>query len=92
MKSSSINAAVSGMIEAGLELDSKKAKEEIFKIYENKGYEYQEVLTEFVKALCGDVDYKILAGGIVEYKRAKEKSLKLYPDVTKTLITLSPFV
>ena len=89
MKSSSINAAVNGMIEAGLELDSKKAKEEIFKIYENKGYEYQDVLTEFVKAHCGDVDYKILAGGIVEYKRAKEKSLKLYPDVTKTLITLS---
>jgi len=89
MKSSSINAAVNGMIEAGLELDSKKAKEEIFKIYENKGYEYQDVLTEFVKTHCGNVDYKILAGGIVEYKRAKEKSLKLYPDVAKTLITLS---
>ena len=89
MKSSSINAAVNGMIESGLELNSEKAKEEIFKIYENKGYEYQDVLTEFVKAHCGNVDYKILAGGIVEYKRAKEKSLKLYPDVTKTLITIS---
>jgi len=89
MKSSSINAAINGMIESGLKLDPDKAREEIFKIYEKKGYEHQDVLTEFVKAHCGKIDYKILAGGIVEYKRAKEKSLKLYPDVTKTLITLS---
>ena len=36
MKSSSINAAVNGMIEAGLELDSKKAKEKTIKENEMK--------------------------------------------------------
>jgi len=36
----------------------------------------------------GYIDYKILASGIVAYRRAKEGSLVLYPNVTRTLLNL----
>ena len=89
MKSSSIKAAISGMIESGLDLDPEKAIKEIFDIYNKKGYEYQDVLSEFITNKVGQLDYKILAGGVVEYKKAKEESLSLYPEAYQTLILLS---
>ena len=89
MKSSSIKSAIDGMIEAGLDLDREKASDEIYDIYDKKGYEYQDVLSEFIIKKVGKLDYKILAGGIVEYKKAKEKSLNLYPEVYETLISIS---
>ena len=89
MKSSSINAAIQGMIESGLNVDPDEAAKEIYDIYDKKGYEYQDVFNEYITKKVGSLNYKILAGGIVEYKRAKEGSLRLYPDVHQTLIDLS---
>ena len=89
MKSSAIKSAIDGMIEAGLDTDQISASEEIYNIYEHKGYEYQDVLSEFILNKVGKLDYKILAGGIVEYKKSKEESLHLYPEVYHTLISLS---
>ena len=89
MKTMAIDAALNGMIEAGMVFQSSKAREKIFEIYEEKGWEYQEVLDDFIKEEVGTLDYKILAGGIVAYKKAKEASLILYPNVYSTLITLT---
>ena len=47
MKSTSINAAVSGMINAGMKIDKNKSIKEIYDIYDTKGYEHQEVFNEF---------------------------------------------
>ena len=88
MKSSSINAAVLGMISAGMQIDKEKSINEIYNIYETKGYEHQEVLNEFIVKNTNQINYKYLAAGIVEYKKAKEKSLNLYDDVIPTLDTL----
>ena len=88
MKSSSINAAVLGMISAGMQIDKEKSINEIYNIYETKGYEHQEVLNEFIVNNTNQINYKYLAAGIVEYKKAKEKSLNLYDDVIPTLDTL----
>ena len=85
MKSSSINAAVLGMISAGMQIDKEKSIKEIYNIYDTKGYEHQEVLNEFIVNNIGQINYKYLAAGIVEYKKAKEKSLNLYDDVIPTL-------
>ena len=41
MKSSSIKAAIQGMIESGLNVDPDEATKEIYDIYDKKGYEYQ---------------------------------------------------
>jgi len=89
MKSMAVKAAVYGMIEAGLQMDREIASKKIFSIYESKGWEYQEVFDDFIKEELDELDYKILASGIVAYRKAKEASLILYPNVNSTLITLS---
>ena len=89
MKSMAVEAAVYAMIEAGLQMDREIACKKIFSIYESKGWEYQEVFDDFIKEELDTLDYKILASGIVAYRKAKEASLILYPNVNSTLITLS---
>ena len=89
MKSKAVEAAVHGMIEAGFQMDKDTACNKIFSIYESKGWEYKEVFDDFIQTELGRLDYKILASGIVAYRKAKEASLILYPNVNSTLITLS---
>ena len=89
MKIKAVKSAVNGMIEAGLQMEKDLAKNTIFKIYEEKGLEYQEVFDDFIQKELGKIDYKILASGIVAYRKAREASLILYPNVNSTLITLS---
>ncbi|MFQ6675637.1 MAG: HAD-IA family hydrolase [Fidelibacterota bacterium] len=89
MKENAISAAVDSMIEAGLEIDPKRAYDEIMHLYKTKGWENQEVFNDFLKKWAGRVDYKYLAAGIVAYRRAREASLMLYPNVQRTLIALA---
>tara|TARA_B100001250_G_scaffold318482_1_gene281120 strand:+ start:9 stop:689 length:681 start_codon:yes stop_codon:yes gene_type:complete len=89
MKSQAVISGINGMIEAGFQIDKDYAYKNIFKIYESKGWEYQEVFDDFILSEIGKLDYKILASGIVAYRKAKEASLILYPNVNSTLITLS---
>ena len=89
MKSSAVDSAIQGMIEAGLSIKLNEARDKIFKIYDQKGYEYQEVFDELIIGELGKINYKILASGIVTYKKAKEASLILYPFVLHTINELS---
>tara|TARA_Y100000748_G_scaffold230064_1_gene194086 strand:- start:171 stop:860 length:690 start_codon:yes stop_codon:yes gene_type:complete len=89
MKNQAIESAINGMIQSGLKVEKKLAKELIFEIYEKKGYEYQEVLNQFIISINGSIDYKILAAGIVCYRKAKEQSLRTYPKVQDTLSKIS---
>tara|TARA_B110000116_G_C16623026_1_gene484652 strand:+ start:148 stop:828 length:681 start_codon:yes stop_codon:yes gene_type:complete len=89
MKSKSISSAIDGMISVGMNIDKEQSSKEIYDIYEKKGYEHQEVFNEFIVNKLGDINYKYLAAGIVEYKKAKEKSLNLYDDVIPTLKQLT---
>ncbi|MFO7916136.1 MAG: HAD-IA family hydrolase [Candidatus Krumholzibacteriales bacterium] len=88
MKNTAIEAAAKGMVDAGLLLPSEEIETEIFKIYEKEGIEYQRVFNQLLIELIGEVDYKILAAGIVAYRRAREAALVLYPHVNKTLVEL----
>ncbi|MCS7244575.1 MAG: HAD-IIIA family hydrolase [candidate division WOR-3 bacterium] len=87
-KEISVKSAIEAMLDAGLKIDPNLAYEKIFKIYEEKGWEYQKVFDEFLLDVIGYIDYKILASGIVAYRRAKDGSLALYPNVVKTLLDL----
>ena len=89
MKQNAISAALDSMIFSGLDIDKEQAEKKIYKIYDNHGYEYQEVFDLFLTELIGKVDYKILAKGIISYKKAKEDSLSLYKNVNSTLVSLS---
>ena len=89
MKNQAVNAAINGMIETGLKIPFDEAKKKIYDIYDKQGYEYQEVLNQFIKDEYDNIDYKLLAAGIVSYRKAKEKALIAYPRANKTLIDLS---
>ena len=89
MKDSAVRAAVQSMIFAGLDVEHDKAVQNIYNIYDKHGYEYQEVFDVFLINQIGSVDYKILAAGIISYKKAKENSLMLYRNVDKTLLQLT---
>ena len=89
MKNQAIDSAINGMLESGLNISPQKAKDKIFKIYDKEGYEYQEVFNEFIKSIYDKINYKILAAGIVSYRRAKEESLIPYPHTLETLIEIS---
>ena len=88
MKQFSVKAAITAMNEAGLEVDEKKAYEDIFDLYMERGWENQQVFDDYLNQTLGEVSNKILAAGIVSYRRAREATLLVYPNVNKTLIQL----
>ena len=90
MKREAVKNALSSMIEAGLDIDSKTSYKRIMQLYEENGWERnQYVFNKFLREVDGRLNYKYLAAGIVAYRRAKDKHLKLYPNVEKTLNEIS---
>lgn len=88
MKRQSVEASIDAMIDAGLPIGREEAEREIFRIYDREGIEYQRVFDELLESRLGQIDHKILAAGIVAYRRAREAALVLYPHVTVTLMGL----
>ena len=89
MKREAVRSAVEAMVEAGLDYNVEQGLSAILAIYDEKGYEYQEVFNDFLTQVTGSVNYKYLAAGIVAYRRARDSSLVLYPHVNVTLMTLA---
>ncbi|MGQ9708167.1 MAG: HAD-IA family hydrolase [bacterium] len=87
-KDAAVEAAVMAMIDAGLNMTPDTAKEQIYQIYEEKGIEYQEVFNDFLQNVLGNIDYRILANGIIAYRRAREGALVSYPHVQIALLKL----
>ena len=88
MKQFAVKAAITAMNEAGLNIDEDQAYKNIFELYETNGWENQQVFDDFLMQNFGKVSNKILAAGIVTYRRAREATLLVYPNVNKTLIEL----
>jgi len=89
MKQFAVKAAITAMNEAGLNVDEEKAYQEILDLYVQKGWENQQVFDDYLNQTIGSVSNKILAAGIVAYRRAREATLLVYPNVNKTLIELT---
>lgn len=89
MKEEAIDAAVEAMIDAGLPLPREEARQKIWDIYWAEGIEDQKVFDKFLLEELGEIDYKILAAGIVGYRKAREATLVLYPHVDLTLMELA---
>jgi putative hydrolase of the HAD superfamily len=88
MKRAAIDAAVDGMIDAGLKLSREEASQRIYRVYDREGIEYQQVFDIFLKEHLGTIDYKLLTSGIVSYRRARDSYLVLYPHVNFTLMEI----
>lgn len=85
MKRRAVEAAMNAMIDSGLNLTQEQAVERIDSIYKEQGIEYQQVFDQFLIQSLGKIDYKILAAGIVAYRREREAALIPYPHVYSTL-------
>lgn len=89
MKEAAIQAAIDGMIDAGFRLPREDLRERVRAIYDELGLEFQRVFDELLVREFGEVDPKILASGIVAYRRARESNLVLYPHAQMTLLELA---
>jgi putative hydrolase of the HAD superfamily len=89
MKAEAVNAAIDGMIDAGLQLPREAVRARIDAIYKEQGMEYQQVFDTLLESELGHIDPKILASGIVAYRKARGSSLKPYPHVQITLLELA---
>jgi HAD superfamily hydrolase (TIGR02253 family) len=88
MKKAAVEAAVDAMIDAGLPYNKPEMLEKIYKIYWQEGIEDQFIFDKVLTNEFGKIDYKILASGIIGYRRAKEGHLALYPHVHLALTGL----
>ena len=88
MKEYAVKAAIAGMIEAGLNIDDEESYKTIVSIYEEEGWENQQIFNYFLDRTVGEVNNKYLAAAIVAYRRAREANLLLYPNVNHTLVEL----
>lgn len=88
MKEYAVKAAVAGMQEAGLDVDVGEAYDRIIEMYVDNGWENQQIFDLYLTEKIGHVDNKLLAAGIVSYRRAREANLQVYPNVNSTLSEL----
>ena len=88
MKRTAVDAAVEGMMDAGLPGAKDDLVKEFFDHYWKEGIEDQKIFNKILTAKLGQIDFKILASGILAYRRSKNGTMTLYPRVNQTLIEL----
>jgi len=88
IKKVSCDAAVSAMIDAGLDVKREKAMKTIFKLYDLHGLEEPKIFQKFLMDITGKVDYRILANGIVAYRKVKAGFLEPFPHTSYVLLKL----
>ncbi len=88
MKRVSCNAAMEAMIDAGLKIKHAQGMKLLFNMYELHGMEDQMIFQKFLKKTNKKIDYRMLAQGILAYRRVREGFLVFYPGTMKTLIEL----
>ena len=88
MKQFAVKDSIRAMNEAGLNVDEESGYKDVMELYMTTGWENQLVFDDYLKQTTGEVSNKILAAGVVAYRRAREATLLVYPNVNKTLIEL----
>jgi len=88
MKEKCCEAAIDAMISAGLRMNREKALEILYKLYEKYGIEYQRIFQRFLENADKKIDYRIMAHGIIAYRKVKENYLVPYPNTVRTLLKL----
>jgi putative hydrolase of the HAD superfamily len=88
MKHMCCDAAMSSMIDAGLKVNKKKALKLLFDLYDKYGLEDPRIFQKFLTKTMKRVDTKILAHGVVAYRKVKFGFLEPYPHVHHVLLKL----
>jgi putative hydrolase of the HAD superfamily len=89
MKRNAVEAGIRAMIDAGLDRGFEDIDAIVTQVYKDEGIEYQRVFNSVLDKLTGEVNHKILAAGILGYRRAREATLVPYAHVHMTLFTLA---
>ncbi len=85
MKRASASAAIDAMLSAGVKIKKAKAEKILYGLYKQHGIEHQKIFQKFLRAATGRLDYKLLAEGIVAYRKKQADILQPYNDVVPTL-------
>ena len=88
MKKASCDAAINAMIGAGLNIEREKALKILFELYGEYTYEEKTIFQKFLKEVTGRINYRILANGIVAYRKARSGFLDPYPGTDYVLLKL----
>jgi putative hydrolase of the HAD superfamily len=88
VKRAAVEGAVEGMIDAGLRGSKDEAIKRVMNMYDREGIEDQRVFDKLLVEVYGEIPYRILAAGVLGYRRAKEGHLVLYPHVRITIVKL----
>jgi putative hydrolase of the HAD superfamily len=80
--------AVKAMIEAGLDLEEDNALEELKKIVEEYGSNYNQHFNRLLERFNYKENPRIIAAGVVAYHNTKLAYLNPFPDTIPTLLTL----
>ncbi len=88
VKRAAVSGAAEAMVDAGLKASKDEAIKRIFHMYDREGIEDQKVFDKMLANEYGEIDHRILAAGIVGYRRAKEGNMVLYTYVRQTLVQL----
>src|SRR5450432_1085177 len=86
VKRAAVAGAAEAIVDAGLKATKDEAIKRIFHMYDREGIEDQRVFDKMLVNEYGEIDYRILAAGVVGYRRAKESNMVLYPYVRQTLV------
>jgi putative hydrolase of the HAD superfamily len=89
MKRNAVNAGIRAMIDAGLPCSFEEIDTVVERVYKEQGIEYQRVFNQVLTELTGEDDHKILAAGIIGYRKTREANLVPYAHVHMTLFTLA---
>lgn len=84
-KTKSVDSAIKAMIKAGLKINKKKAMRIISRFYKRHGMEYKYIFQEMLEEAYGRVDWRILAHGLVAYRKTRGNLLSSYKGVKPTL-------
>ncbi|MCA9488247.1 MAG: HAD-IA family hydrolase [Nanoarchaeota archaeon] len=88
MKQKSVESAIDAMISAGLKMNKKEAIKTIEKLYDKYGIEYYTIFQKFLKKVKGKIDYRLLAYGILAYRKMQDSYIVPYSNVRSTLLEL----
>ena len=88
MKQMSCEAAISAMIDAGLIVKKEEAMKALYALYDKYGMEDPLIFQRLLKQLTGEINPRIIANGIVSYRKVRLGFLDSYPHVKTVLLEL----
>lgn len=88
MKKACCEAAIDAMIPYGLPLNRGKALHKLYALFDRLGWENPTFFQDFLIEAIGRVDDKMMANGIVAYRRAQLSTLQPYASVIPTIMQI----